>query len=244
MKIHFLGTSHGVPMSNRHYQSILIETIEGIYLVDAGAPVMDCLINNGYNLTRLKAVFVTHVHQDHMLGLVDVVNLASWYYKDMSFEVYMPEQRGVDAVEGFCEVLLQHKTSEKISYNIVKEGTIFDNGNLRITAVSTDHMDATTDIAYGYLIEAEGKRIYITGDMHRTLKDFPNELLAQPTDLVISECAHFPAEDLIKKLDGVNAGKVMIVHVFPIDKYDVLREYGKRSAVELIFPNDGDEYLL
>ena len=62
MKIKFLGTSHGVPLPERHYQSILIETDNGDYLFDAGAPVMECWIKEGYDLTKLKSVFVTHVH--------------------------------------------------------------------------------------------------------------------------------------------------------------------------------------
>ena len=38
MKIKFLGTSHGVPMPGRYYQSFLIEAGENAYLVDAELP--------------------------------------------------------------------------------------------------------------------------------------------------------------------------------------------------------------
>ena len=61
MQIRFLGTSHGVPMPERFYQSMLIETDNGnSYLVDAGAPVMDLLVRLNYDLTRVKAAFITH----------------------------------------------------------------------------------------------------------------------------------------------------------------------------------------
>lgn len=245
MKIDFLGTSHGVPMPGRHYQSICIETAKGTYLVDAGAPVMDCLIDRGYDLTKIKAVFVTHVHNDHILGLMDMVMLASWYYKEMAFDIYMPEQRGADAVEGYCNILLNGENrSDKISYKPVKEGVIFDDGNLKVTAVPTSHMEATTNIAYGFLLEADGKRVYITGDMHSSLKDFPSQLLTQPVDVLISECAHFPTEALIEKLASVPAKKVMVVHVFPADKYDVLAQYAKDAPFELLLPRDGDCIVL
>ena len=66
--------------------------------MDAGAPVMDILINEGYDLTKIKAVFITHMHADHMNGLLDMISLATWYYKDMSFEVNLPEVNEGDAV--------------------------------------------------------------------------------------------------------------------------------------------------
>ena len=80
MKIRFLGTSFGAPSAGRHQQSILLETADGSgYLVDAGAPVLDILVNTGYDLTKLKAVFITHLHGDHMNGLHDIINLAAYY---------------------------------------------------------------------------------------------------------------------------------------------------------------------
>ena len=55
MKIRFLGTSFGAPAVGRHQQSILLETESGnAYLVDAGAPVLDILVNTGYDLKKSK----------------------------------------------------------------------------------------------------------------------------------------------------------------------------------------------
>ena len=63
---------------------------------------MDILINEGQDLGKIKAVFVTHMHSDHMNGLTDMIGLATWYYEDMSCEVYLPEQRGIDAIIEYC----------------------------------------------------------------------------------------------------------------------------------------------
>lgn len=240
MKIRFLGTSHGVPMPGRYYQSMLIETDKGSYLVDAGAPVMDILINENYDLTKIKAVFVTHLHGDHMLGLVDMVNLATWYYKEMSFEVYLPEQRGIDAIKSFVSMLLYGQDTDRVVYHVIEKKTFFDDGNLKVTAVPTDHMSATTNIAYGFIVKADGKRLYVTGDMHGSLKDFPAELLSEPFDALVSECAHFPVEKLLENLDGVNVKKAIVVHVFPTDKYDVLKQYREEAPFEVLLPDDGD----
>lgn len=240
MKIKFLGTSHGVPMPGRHYQSILIETEKGSYLVDAGAPVMDILINDHYELDKIKAVFVTHAHADHMMGLLDMVTLTSWHYKNLSYDVYLPEQRAIDGVRDFSSVMLFGEVTDRVRYHLIEEGTFFDDGNLKITAVHTAHMESCSNIAYGFLLEAEGQKVYVTGDLNASLKDFPTELLMKPTDLVVTECAHFPAEKLIEKLEDVNAKTIAVVHVFAVNKYDILAEYAKKSGKNLCFPNDGD----
>lgn len=241
MKVKFLGTSHGVPLPGRHCQSILIETEKGDYLIDAGAPVMDLLVNKDYDMTRLKAVFISHCHPDHFFELVHMVDLASWYYKEMQYSVFMPEQRGIDAVRAFCGTF--HNLTDRIRYELVTEGTFFDDSNIKVTAFHTEHMRASTNIAFGYLIEADGKRICITGDLHASLEDFPTTLLAEHTDVLVTECAHFPAEALIEKLKNVNADRIMVVHVFPTDRYDTLKALeGEITGRTVLYPNDGDEY--
>lgn len=244
MKIKFLGTSHGVPMPGRYYQSFLVEVGENAYLVDAGAPVMDILINEGYDLTKIKAVFITHMHADHMNGLLDMISLATWYYKDMSFEVYLPEQRGIDAIREYLKMPLNGQTTDRVGYHLIEEGVCFDDGALKVTAVHTEHMAASTNIAFGFLLEAEGRKLYVSGDLNGSLRDFPPAELKETVNSLIVECAHFPAERLMEKLQEVNAEKVMVVHVFPLDKYDILKEGLKDAPFEAIYPNDGDEYII
>jgi len=244
MNIKFLGTSHGVPLPGRHCQSVLIETETGDYLFDAGAPVMDILIDEGYDMSRLKAVFISHCHPDHFFGLVHMLDLSSWYYyKAMEYTVYMPEQRGIDMLQGFCGQI--HRLSDKVTYRLISEGQFFDDGNVRITAVHTDHMIASTNIAFGFLIEGEGKRVYITGDLHPSLEDFPEAVLSGGVDAVVTECAHFPAEALFAKLDKTPAGMCFVVHVYPESRYDDLKTQSKNyPRLNVLYPNDGDRYAV
>lgn len=243
MKIRFLGTSHGVPMPGRHYQSILIDTEKGGYIIDAGAPVMDILINDEYDLTKIKAIFATHMHGDHINGIPDIICLGTWYYTDMNFKLFLPEQRGIDSIREYCSMLMYKKEApNRISYHLFEEGLVYDDGNVRITSFSTDHMDATSDIAYGFLVESEGKKIYITGDMHRTLKDFRNFLYEEKIDLLITECAHFSHEQLCEKIKHCKTECVAIIHVFPTDKYEKLKFLEKEMPFKMIYPNDGDVY--
>lgn len=240
MKIIFLGTSHGVPMPGRHYQSIMLETDSASYLFDVGAPVMDELITRNYDLTRIKSVFITHYHSDHVTGLIDMVGLAGWYFKKMEFSVYLPseatKERFLDARGG----LYKREVVDRIKLNVINEGLTYDDGNIKVTSFRTMHMEN----AFGYLIECEDKRIYITGDMHASLDDFIDAKELGHVDSFISECAHFPALSLLEKLKTVDTDKIYVIHVFTVDKYYILREHDNELEAELIFPNDGDEFLI
>lgn len=240
MNIWFLGTSHGAPTPGRACQSVLIQTEQGDYLFDAGAPVMDILVNSRYDLTRLKAVFVSHRHPDHWCGLVHMVDLASWHFKDMRYAVYIPEQYVTDALRNFCGAF--HALTDRIDYRLIQEGTFFDDGNITVTAVHTEHMRASVNICYGFLIEAEGKRVMITGDLHPSLEDFPTALLQERTHALITECAHFEPEALLEKLACINADQVMVVHVNPQSRYDGLKQLSGQSKCTVLYPNDNDKY--
>ena len=92
MKITFLGTSHGVPGADRYCSSALVECGDNAYLIDGGAPVADLLIRYGVPYEKLKAVFTTHIHSDHTIGLLHLMSLSSWKFKESSYDLYLTEQ--------------------------------------------------------------------------------------------------------------------------------------------------------
>lgn len=91
-------------------------------------------------------------------------------------------------------------TLRQFDFRPVSEGLMFDDGVLRITAYKTKHID----MSFGYLVEAEGKRVYFSGDMtsKEPCSDFPVEVLDQPLDLAICEGAHFDATAYVPLFAG------------------------------------------
>ena len=65
MKIITLGTSHGDPTVTRFNSSTLFRTGTADYLIDAGSPVNALMIRRNIPLSALRAVFITHQHEDH-----------------------------------------------------------------------------------------------------------------------------------------------------------------------------------
>ena len=69
MKITFLGTSHGVPARDRFCSCVMLESNGAIYLIDAGAPAVELMLQNGKKIADFRALFTSHTHMDHTVGL-------------------------------------------------------------------------------------------------------------------------------------------------------------------------------
>ena len=70
MKTLFLGTAAGKPSNHRNVTSIAVifEDAEFI-LVDCGEATQHQIMNSILKLSKLKAIYITHLHGDHIFGL-------------------------------------------------------------------------------------------------------------------------------------------------------------------------------
>ena len=221
MKITFLGSSHGVPAANRYCSCTMLEINDSLYFIDAGCPLLDVLLRRGEDLNRIRAVFTTHLHGDHVYGLFSFIDLCNWYFKDVHARIYLTEQAGIDDLRHLIMttqgIPLDH---ERLSFHLVQPGPVYEDENIRITAMPTRHLEHANRPAYSYLVEAEGKRILFSGDLsnHLNLGDFPVLALEEETDLFICEMAHFGIDEVAPYLATCKTRQIIFNHVFPFEK--------------------------
>lgn len=240
MKIKFLGTSHGVPAADRFCSSALVEAGGKLFVIDAGAPLIDLLLREGRRPEEVEAVFTTHAHGDHVDGLLQFCDLVSWYYKEASPEIFVTEDALTEAIYNLLCVLHSPPDLERMRFTLAKEGVVYDSPELKVTYLPTKHL--LTRPAYSILLESEGKRVLFTGDMSNHLQraDFPAIVAEQHLDLVISEMAHFGVEHVSPYLETCKADRLIFNHVFPLRKLDEIEQLNGKYPFPVEIAHDGD----
>ncbi|MBQ8954288.1 MAG: MBL fold metallo-hydrolase [Clostridia bacterium] len=246
MKITFLGTSHGVPAADRFCSSTMIEVNGALYFIDAGAPLIDILLRRGANLDRVRAIFTTHIHGDHTNGIPALADLFSWYFKTTSVDIYMTEQRGIDAFREIVRTVEGGLDEARVRFRLMTADTVYEDENIRLTPFPTQHLAAAGRPAYGYLVEAEGKTALFSGDLSQNLAkgDFPAWALQNQVDLMVCEMAHFGVEQARPYLEKCRAKTLLFNHVFPLDKLEKINALDGAFGYSIRTVNDGDEVTL
>ena len=244
MKLTFLGSSHGVPAADRHCQCMMLEVENNVYIFDAGAPVVEGILAAGHSMDDLKTVFITHVHSDHTNNLFALANLCNWYFRTTNVNFYVPEARLWDGVVAYnTATSLLDFDADRLHPVVFDESTVYDDGTIRVTPIATQHMAANGYPAYAFAIEAEGKRILITGDMSQGLKanDFPKIAFEKHFDLLISELAHFDVEQMEENHKKVLCSKFVYTHVNAIEKkFPKIRALNGTLPYPVLIAEDGD----
>ena len=251
MKITFLGTSHGVPSAVRYCSCTVVEVGDAAYIIDAGAPVADQLLRRGIPFSHIRAVFTTHVHSDHTGGLPEFLSLCNWYYKKTSFDIFLTEQKLADALLNIVGSMDSAVDTERLRLRLVTPGVFYEDENIRVTAVSTRHMNNGERPTYSFVIDAlqEGKRLVMTGDMHNgDAADFPQIAKDEPSDCIVCEMAHFPPEVVMPIVAACPTKRAIYNHVF--HKYDHSMAAIRAAEADPSYPfpvhaaEDGDVVIL
>ena len=240
MKIVFFGSSHGIPEPNRKCSSTLIEVGERRYFIDMGTQSIEGVIGRGIPVESVEAIFITHMHGDHTNGLLSFIDECSWKFKKADPIVYLPKDPEAvrEALEGW--IRCNGVPPRSFDYRLVTEGEIYDDGFIRVTAFRTKHID----FSYAYLIEAEGKRVFFSGDLSHKgpSDDFPTSVLDTPLELAICEAAHFDATDYLPIFEGnKNLKRLCFNHYSERRLSSVLAMPALLSDIEVIRAADGLE---
>lgn len=243
MNLTFLGTSHGVPAADRFCSSYMLEAEDNIYIIDTGAPVADLLIRKGKDMKNIKAIFNTHFHGDHCVGMIHLLDLCSWYFKDAEFTTFVCEERSAKAVTEVIEATSTVFAKDRLKFNIYSEGLIFDDGVIKVWAIPTMHTSYNPVIAsHAFYIEAGDKKLLFTGDLSMRLEhdDFPSVAFDRHMDIIVTECVHFEPCMLEKYMPKLDVDILAVSHLNP-DYIPTLEKMGENYDFTMLIAEDDDE---
>ncbi len=173
MEVVLLGTGFPRPFPDRAGPATAVVVNGKYFVVDAGRGVVLRLAAVQAPLPPVTAVLLTHLHSDHISGLPDLFNTGWVMGRKQPLELYGP--RGSDAlVAGIMkfykeDIHIRRDLTEtlapagaRINLHIVREGVVYKDADVTITAFAVDHKPV--EYAFGYKFEAGGKTIVISGD--------------------------------------------------------------------------------
>lgn len=98
MRVTFLGTSGAVPTTDRNPSAILLRRNGERFLFDVGEGTQRQMMHfsTGFDLT---AIFLTHLHGDHVLGLPGLLQTLDFTDRTVRLPIYTPAGTAEDVVQ-------------------------------------------------------------------------------------------------------------------------------------------------
>ena len=190
-----LGTGMPAPDPAAQGPATAIVVGERIFLFDAGPGVMRQMVaaDLPFRGGPITAVFLTHLHSDHTLGLPDVI-FTSWVMgRNKPLKVIGPP--GTSAMvkhieEAWSEDVdmrthgLEHGVPGgwRTDVRETQGGVVYDSAGVRIRSFPVKH--GTWKWAFGYRVDTPGKSIVISGD---TAPSESLEAEAKGVDVLVHE---------------------------------------------------------
>ncbi len=242
MKITFLGTSHGAPTADRFCSCTMLEVNGAIYFIDAGAPMTEALLQRGITANNVKAVFTTHAHADHVGCLFPFLSLTNWYYRESSIAYHVTEQFFGDALKAMVLATDGVTLSNRHEIRVVDKDYVYKDENINVSFFPTRHIDNQGRPAYSILVEAEGKKVFFSGDLkpHLLDSDFPVYVRENDVDVFICELAHFTVDEVKPYLEQTHTKALYFNHVYPLDKFEKATALNGTLPYPVYLPKDND----
>ncbi|MFX0168722.1 MAG: MBL fold metallo-hydrolase [Candidatus Hodarchaeota archaeon] len=245
MEVTILGSGASILSPDRVLAGLMIEIGGDPLIFDMGAGVLHRLSCSLPELTRIEHLFLSHLHIDHCSDVVALIQSLWLMGYDKVLNVHGPKHLAVMS-KAIGEIFPYLLGKIEVKANILEPGYQAQSDNWRITTFPVNHGDFE---AYGFLIEAEGKRIIYSGDTAPS-----SELVkyAKGADLLIHECS---LPDRLKELAPnhsipAEVGQIaaeaevkslVITHLYPElleELGDALRSIRSSFSGKIIVPRD------
>ncbi len=155
MLIQFLGTNAGSPSIKRNVTSMALILNDNdfyeVWLFDCGEATQHQILHTSIKLSKIKKIFITHMHGDHIFGLPGLLTSRSINKVSEELEIY-----GGKGIKFYIEMFLKLSHSY-INFPLkifeISEGEIFNKNGYKITSFLLNHSVE----CYGFSIKKKSK---------------------------------------------------------------------------------------
>lgn len=198
IKVTLLGTGTPQPIMERFGASILVQAGSETLLFDAGRGCLQRLRQIKVSYDTIDALFLTHLHSDHIVGLPDLW-LTGWLISNRATPLNVFGPTGTDEMIKNLQKAFVYdikirieddkapEEGSKLLATEIQQGVVYEKGGVKVIAFLVDHYPVVP--AFGYRIEYNGHSVVLSGDTR-----YSENLIkfAKGTDLLIHEVAIAP----------------------------------------------------
>jgi ribonuclease BN (tRNA processing enzyme) len=239
-----LGTGDAFGSRGRAHSGIVIQTARHRLLLDPGPAILPQMQKARISAASIDAVFITHLHGDHMAGLPFLLldcQFSSRRKRRLVVRGPPGSREQLTSLVSACyRVLSQDKLRFPVSYIEVDAGDEFTVSGAQVSALTMNH--TRSELCLGYRIRIGGKTIAFTGDTAwcnalATISDGADLLLIECTNYSTNTPGHLSYRQIARHRRELHARRIVLTHVGE----ELLRNAGK---VRLPIARDGGRIIL
>lgn len=173
--IHTLGCGSAKPTLRHNPSSTVIDYRGNLFMIDCGEGTQVAFMRQRLNFSRLRHIFITHAHGDHVLGLPGLISTLGLGGQGgrLTIHTLEPGYRFLTTVLSCFDDDLTFK----IDYDVIRpeEAVFMETPSLTVRTIPLQHRVPTV----GFVFEEKPKPRHLLGDM----LDFHNVPVAVRPDL-------------------------------------------------------------
>lgn len=148
MQITFLGTSAGIPARSRNVSCVALRLPQRgeVWLFDCGEGTQHQLLKSDIRLSQITRIFITHLHGDHIFGLIGLLATAGMAGHLRGVDLYGPP--GLDQYVREVMRLTGTHLPYPVEVHTVQEGEIHEDDLFFVRCLRLKHRVQT----FGYCV--------------------------------------------------------------------------------------------
>lgn len=148
MEAFILGCGGMMPLPYRHLTSVLLRREGELFLFDCGEGTQVSLKRLNLRWKKISAIFLSHMHADHVTGLPGLLMLSSQVERNEPLLIYGPAPV-CEYIESNKKLLDMYINYPIEIHEVKTPGIVYDAGDFYVRCFSLDH----TKKCFGYTLE-------------------------------------------------------------------------------------------
>ena len=199
-----LGCHSATPTENKHTSSQILEVNGNLFLIDCGEGTQMQLRKAKVRFTRIKHIFISHLHGDHFFGLIGLISTFRLLGRSTPLNIYGP--KGIKQIITLQLKMSNSWTDYPLNFHelsSLKSELIYEDDSISVSTLPLDHRIYTN----GFLFTSKTNKRKINSNATKglDLEPFHYSQLQKGFDIELADGTFFENQELT--LDSVTAKK-------------------------------------